>query len=165
MKRILLSPGRPSNRWHTKAVSPIVATIILIAMTVAFSIVLYGLVMSTVHTASTSVQMEISSDSLVETSSGASVFALTLKNTGSTPVDNITVTLTSDRSGTTNVLKSSNFAPDPSVTPVAPGQSVSAIDTSPSGGFTIGNSYSVIVLVSSQNGGSFSTVWTVTCSP
>jgi flagellin-like protein len=147
------------------AVSPIIATIILIAITVSLSLVLYGIVTSTVRTASTAVEMEVSYANLVQSSAGATVFAITLKNTGSVPVDNVTVILTTDSSNTTNVLRSSSFSPDPSLYAIAPSQAASSVDTSLSGGFTIGNSYSIIVEAATKTGGSFSTVLTVACEP
>jgi hypothetical protein len=109
--------------------------------------------------------MEVSYANLVQSSAGATVFAITLKDTGSVPFNNVTVILTADTANTTNVLKSSNFSPNPSVDPIAPGQATSAVDTSLSGGFTVGNTYSIVVEAATKTGGSFSTVLTVACQP
>jgi flagellin-like protein len=75
-----------------RAVSPLIAAIILIAITVAGGLVTYALFTSTAGVSSAKGQVSFESVDLVRTGE-QSAFAATLKNAGNKPVENITVSL------------------------------------------------------------------------
>jgi len=75
-----------------RAVSPLIATILLIAITVAGGLVTYALFTSTAGVSSAKGQVSFESVDLVRTG-GQLAFAATLKNAGNKPVENITVSL------------------------------------------------------------------------
>jgi len=77
---------------NIKAVSPLIATIILIAITVAGGLVTYALFTSTAGVSSAKGQVSFESVDLVRTGEQLA-FAATLKNGGNKPVKNITVSL------------------------------------------------------------------------
>jgi flagellin-like protein len=81
---------------HKKAVSPLIATIILIALTIAGGLVVYELFTSTANVASSKAQVSIDSMDLVKTT-GSVVFTITVKNSGNKPVaSDLNVTLAAE---------------------------------------------------------------------
>jgi flagellin-like protein len=124
-----------------KAVSPLLATIILIAITVAAGLVIYNLFFSTAGTISSTLQVDIISCDLVKTATPSRVLlSITVKNTGNRPITTCKVSIWDD-SGTekptggkeivTGALNPGAFA------------SYSITDTDIGTGFTIGKSYPV----------------------
>jgi len=77
-----------------KAVSPLLATIILIAITVAAGLVIYNLFFSSVGTMSSTLQVDIISCDLVKTASPSKVLlSITVKNTGNRPITTCKVSI------------------------------------------------------------------------
>jgi len=136
-----------------KAVSPLLATIILIAITVAAGLVIYNLFFSTAGTISQQLNVQITSVDVVKTSTTTLVSA-TIKNTGNKPITSCTVTVWGD-SGTATL----------SLGALDVGQSMSASTTNPSGfSVTVGKAYPVKVDATAADGSTFSKSFTVTCT-
>ncbi len=77
-----------------KAISPIIATIILIVLTVVAGGFIYAYAMGMLRSGSTAQSVEVQSDNLVVPSgSGTATWSLTLQNTGSVAVKNANATL------------------------------------------------------------------------
>jgi flagellin-like protein/uncharacterized repeat protein (TIGR01451 family) len=149
-----------------KAVSPLLATIILIAITVAAGLVIYNLFFSTAGVASQNLQCMVSVD-LIRPGGTATyaVIAISVKNSGSVPITGITVQWIPE--GLTS-LQSLTLSWNPSVSgtsPLAPGQTASASTT-----FTtaanlpiVGKSYPFVVRVDGA-GQSSTTSLSVPCA-
>jgi flagellin-like protein len=74
-----------------RAISPLIATIILIAITITAGLLIYNLFFSASSTASNVGQVEIMNAQLVVDSSGNYVLALTIKNTGTKPATQLQI--------------------------------------------------------------------------
>jgi len=136
-----------------KAVSPLLATIILIAITVAAGLVIYNVFFSTAGTIGAQLNIQIVSVDIVKTSATTLVSA-TVKNTGNKPISSCTVTVYGD-SGTASLNLGS----------MEPGQLKSA-SAAYSSGFTVtvGRSYPVKIEATAADGSTFSKSFTVTCT-
>ena len=136
-----------------KAVSPLLATIILIAITVAAGLVIYNLFFSTAGTISSQLNVQIVSVDIIKTSTTTLVSA-TVKNTGNKPITSCTVTVWGD-SGTATL----------SLGAMEPGRSKSASVADPSGfSVTVGKPYPVKIDATAADGSTFSKSFTVTCT-
>jgi flagellin-like protein len=124
-----------------KAVSPLLATIILIAITVAAGLVIYNLFFSTAGTISSTLQVDIISCDLVKTATPSRVLlSITVKNTGNRPITTCKVSIWDD-SGTEKPTGGKEIV----TATLNPGAfaSSSITDTDIGTGFTIGKSYPV----------------------
>jgi len=137
-----------------KAVSPLLATIILIAITVAAGLVIYNLFFSTAGTISSQLNIQIVSIDLARTSS-TGLFSATIKNSGNKPINGITVTVYLD-SGTA-LLSGSGLT-------LQPGQVWSNSTTFTATSATVGRSYPVTISVSASDGSKLDKSLTVTCT-
>lgn len=136
-----------------KGISPLIATIILVAITVAGGLLIYSMFISTGAIWGAKGQVSIENIKLVKDSSGAVTFSITIKNTGNKPVaaDGLEVKLAG---------QSINLALN---NPLQPGQSVAFVDTV-QGTFVIGNSYTVTIKATFTDGSVFTDTITVVCS-
>lgn len=147
-----------------KAVSPLLATIILIAITVAAGLVIYNLFFSTSGVASQTVQ--IMPDIKVIRPGGTASYALitiSIKNTGSVAISGITVQWYPE--GGTN-LTSLSLTWDPSVnstSPLSPGTSTSASTTITTNMPIVGKSYPFIIKATGTNGATYTWSGSVVC--
>jgi len=138
-----------------KAVSPLISTIILIALCVAGGLAVYSQIFSTSNILSARGQVTIESIDLAVQTDGQAVFTITIKNSGSKPVSELTVNL----AGTdyTVTLPSGGLQT---------GQSASHVETNPTppaNGFVVGKSYNVVVKATFSDGSTFSKTETVKC--
>lgn len=139
-----------------RAVSPLIATIILIAITIAGGLVIYSNFLSSSSILGAKAQISIENVKLVKDSSGDAYLSLTIKNTGNKPVD-------------TDGLVVKLAGEDVSValgSPLQPGQSVSfvGVATPPAEGFVIGNTYTLTIEATFVDGSSFSDAIAVMCT-
>jgi len=139
-----------------RAISPLIATIILIAITVAGGLMIYSIFLSTGGVLGAKGQVSVENVKLVKDSSGVVTFAITIKNTGNKPVaaNGLTVKL----AGQDVSISLAN--------PLQPGQSVSVAAEAPAiqGGYVIGNSYTVTISATFTDGSSFADSIAVTCT-
>lgn len=139
-----------------RGISPLIATIILIAITVAGGLLIYSMFMSTGSIWGAKGQVAVENIKLVKNTDGAVTFAITVKNTGNKPIqsDGLTVKLEGQ---TVAITLNSDLQP---------GQSVSFVGDAPSlaAGYVIGKTYIVTIQATFSDGSSFSDTLTVTCT-
>lgn len=139
-------------RRNRRGVSPLIATIILISITVAVGLTVYGLVSNMVGTMSTTLDIQIQSIDIIKAASNTLV-AATIKNSGNIQISACTVTVTGD-SGTATLTLGS----------IGPGKAASASLSNPSGfSVTVGNAYPVSIQVTAT-GSSLTKALTATCT-
>lgn len=125
-----------------RAISPILATIVLIAITVAGGLLVYNVFFATAGTLSARTQVEIESVNMVKTTSGATVFSITLQNTGNKFLNSVAYTVTGDTGTLTATLNN-----------LQPGQSQSDTKTNPAGfSVTPGKTYPVSITATASDG-------------
>jgi flagellin-like protein len=138
-----------------RALSPLIATIILIAITVAAGLMIYSMFLSTGSILGAKGQVSVENVKLVKDSGGTVTFVITIKNTGNKPVD---------ANGLTIKLAGQDIAVS-LTSPLQPGQSISVVDDAPSlpsGDYVIGNTYTVAISAKFTDGSTFSDTVTVT---
>ena len=136
-----------------RAVSPLIATIILIAITVAAGLVIYNLFFSTAGTMSAQLNIQVVSVDIVKTSTTTLVSA-SVKNTGNKPITSCNVTVWGD-SGTVTL----------SLGAIDVGQTKSQSAVNPSGfSVTVGKSYPVKIDATAADGSTLSKSFTATCT-
>ena len=140
-------------------ISPLIATLILIAITIVGGILVYHVFFATSSSISTNGNIQIESANIY---SGPGIMTLTIKNTGSIAVNNINVTVYQSGSSTPYITETNIL---PTGTELAPGQTYS-YTYPPSGsssvGFTSGNTYTIVINAVLSNKASVTTSTTVT---
>ena len=138
---------------NLKAISPLIATIILIAIAVAGGLLVYALFTSTTGVAATKGQVQIETMDLVKPTEGNVIFTITIKNVGSKPVTGLTILLPNGTSV------------EPDFETIQPGQSFAyrAEFTSAQFDAVVGNSYLVEVDAEYSDGSTSSIVSSVMC--
>jgi len=137
-----------------RAISPLIATIILISICVAGGLLIYSVFFSSAGTLTAKGQVSVESMDLVKDTTGNVVFSITVKNTGNKPATTINVKLTSESE--VDILDEAGMSS------LEPGQSVSYVKTGLSG-YTSGNSYNVVIKATFSDGSSFTTTTSVKC--
>ena len=140
-------------RKGKRAISPLIATIILISICVAGGLLVYSVFMSTASTLTAKGQIEVEAIDLVKDTEGAVAFSITVKNSGNKPIDSLNVTVNGEDSPISVTLPGGVLQP---------GQSVSATDGLMQE-YTVGNSYNVVIEVSFTDGSSFAHTTSVRC--
>jgi flagellin-like protein len=135
-----------------RGVSPLIATIILISITVAVGLTVYAFVSGMVGTMSSTLDIQIQSIDVVKAGSNILV-ATTIKNSGNIQITTCDVTVTGD-SGTATLTLGG----------ISPGKAASASLSNPAGlSVTIGNAYPVSISVTATES-SLTKALTVTCT-
>ena len=151
-----------------KGVSPLLATIILIAITVAAGLVIYNLFFSTAGTVSSATQVDMISCDLTKAGSKV-LLSITVKNTGNKPLTSCTVTLWDGSSppaqkGPFNLQKGgADVLPSNQLEPGA-FASVTKTEADVGTNFVLGNKYPIKVDATAADGSTFSKSFTVTCT-
>jgi flagellin-like protein len=136
-----------------KAVSPLLATIILISITVAGGLVIYNFFLSAVGVMAGQLNIQVVSIDIVKTSTTALV-STTIKNSGNKPITACTVTVWGD-SGTATL----------NVGAIEPGQSKSTTTINPADfSVTVGKSYLVWIEATASDGSNLDKSMTTTCT-
>ncbi|MEM2612622.1 MAG: archaellin/type IV pilin N-terminal domain-containing protein [Nitrososphaerota archaeon] len=140
-----------------RAVSPIIATIILIAITVAAGLLIYTIFHSTAGTLSTQVQVELTSCDLVASDSNA-LFSVTIKNSGNKALREIKVTL--------HITPTVKWEIEGTNLEVNPGEYWSDSSSTPPQGATLtpGKSYPAEIYVEAVDGSTFHKALSITCA-
>jgi flagellin-like protein len=123
-----------------KAISPIIATIILIVITVVAGGFIYAYVSGMLHSGATSQQASIQSYSLIPSSTGATL-TVTVQNSGTVAIKNVTVSFSN----------ASITAPSFAINAIEPGSTAST-STSITGIFLAGDTYTATFVVTYANG-------------
>ncbi len=139
-------------RGDRRGISPLIATIILISITIAVGLTVYALVSNMVGTMSSTLDIHIQSINVVKAGSNTLV-AVTIKNSGNIQITTCAVTVTGD-SGTATLTLGS----------IGPGKAASASLSNPAGlSVTVGNAYPVSISVTAT-GSSLTKALTATCT-
>jgi len=140
---------------NLKAVSPLIATIILIAITIAGGLLVYALFTSTAGVGSAKAQVQIDTMDLVKPTDPLSdvVFTMTIKNGGNKPAESINVTIGDEAKDSVTLVGGV----------LQPGQTVSYTATLDYGSYVIGNAYLVTVEAGYTDSSTSSIVASVSC--
>ena len=141
-----------------RAISPLIATIILIAICVVGGLIVYSLFYSTSGTISAKGQVSVEAIDLVKQTDGTTTFSITIKNTGNKPAKILTVKLANE--GAQNLTVAGQNVSDSN--PLQPGQSATLIYT-PSGSYVVGNSYNVVISATFTDNSMFTSTTSVMC--
>lgn len=141
-----------------RSISPLIATIILIAICVIGGVLLYSIFYSTTGTLSAKGQVTVEAVDLVKQTDGKTTFSITVKNTGNKPVVSLTVTLAAEAEQNLQV-GGKNVSSD---NPLQPGQSATLI-YSPTGTYIVGDSYNVVISAQFSDGSMFTSTTSVMC--
>ena len=140
-----------------KAISTIIATILVVAMTIVAAGVLYTYFTTTASRAQNTDQIQVSASLAVPSGSGTGTLVVSVVNSGS-----IALTSVSTTGSTTCSIANTAFTPSPSATsPIAPGSGTSATCQT-TAAVTSGVSYSMTVAATFANGATQTQVLTVT---
>jgi len=145
-----------------RGISPLIATIILVAICVAGGLMVYSTFFSASSTLMTKGQLEVESIDLVKDTEGNVVFSITIKNTGNKPVkaeaNALLVTLASEGAWDATPKEGENYLS------LQPGQTVSLVQTGLTGSsYTIGNSYNVVIEATFSDDSTFAHTTSVKC--
>ena len=140
-----------------KGISPLIATIILIAICVAGGLLIYTVFFSTTGTITAKGQLTVEAIDLVKQTDGAAAFTITIKNSGNRPISAPTSYLNVTIKGTEYKV------PLPSGG-LQPGQSTSFLKTFPApADFVVGSTYTVVIKAKFDDGSTFTTTTSVQC--
>ena len=145
-----------------KAISPIIATILVIAMTIVAAGVLYTYFTTTASRAQNTDQIQVSASLAVPSGSGAGTGTITITNSGSVALIGLTATspdITGFALGANAFYYGGTPAQISATNPVPPGSGVSATFT---GTAVSGTSYAITVTATFANGATQTQVVTVT---
>jgi hypothetical protein len=142
-----------------KAVSPLIAIIVLIAITISGGLLVFAFTTQTLTSGSKRAMVNVESVSLcLSTSEPEAVFAITIKNIGNVPIKLLIVRLHNESDYTVPSVTSSN--------PLEPGRTVGVLLTPPTihaERYIVGNAYSVTIRGESSDGSILSTMTSVKC--
>jgi len=142
---------------HKRGISPLIATIILIAICIAGGALIYSIFFSTASTLNATPQINVQTVNLVKDSSGNVAFSITLKNVGNKPISSLNVTLASEPKATISSVTTA--------TPLQPGQSVSYVPTGAlTGTYISGNNYNIIITAQTTDGSTIAQTVSVPCT-
>ena len=154
------------NRHQRRGISPIIATIILIALTIFGGVVVWSIFSSSSGTAGAQVQLQDTGKQLT-VSNNAATLVVNLKNTGNKPIkglsnvtwDNTNTRFRSSQSGDVN----GTYNPAPtSGSPLLPGQQAVLTLSITSGTLpTVGKTYSFTITATASDGSVYSLVVSV----
>jgi flagellin-like protein len=138
---------------RSRGISPLIATIILIAITVVGGLLVYSIFTSTSNTMSAKALVSVEAADLVMSSDGQQVqFSIVIKNTGNKPIKELKVKLASEDEATVTLP----------VGGLQPGQSV-AYSAEVGKGYVVGNTYTVVIKATFSDSSTFVTTAGVMC--
>jgi len=138
-----------------RGISPLIATIILVAICVAGGLMVYSTFFSASSTLMAKGQLEVESIDLVKDTGENEAFSITIKNTGNKPATSLSVTLDGETA----------WDIDLAADPLQPGQTVSLVKsgTDLAKDYVIGNSYNVVIEATFSDGSTFAHTTSVRC--
>jgi flagellin-like protein len=139
-----------------KALSPLIATILVIGITVAVAGTLYGYTTGVFGAVGAKGQLSIETADLVRDTAGNAIFTATIKNVGTKPANAVYITLDGETEQTVNL---------PGGT-LQPGQTVSVVYRSGAEltqTYTAGNTYTITLRATFTDGSTFSATTSVQC--
>jgi flagellin-like protein len=141
-----------------RAISEIIATMLVVAMTILAAGVLYNFFTSTATKAEVTAQVQVSANLAVPNGQGQGTIAVTVTNSGSVALTGLSISGSVVPSGIV-------WNPAPSVgSPVPPGGGTSTAVSPTKVSVTAGVSYAMVVVATFANGATSSQVVTVTAT-
>lgn len=146
-----------------RGISPIVATIILMAVTIAAGAVVYSYLRGVINIASSSVSVQIQNVDLVRTPQGTVLISITIRNSGSKPINKCEVVF---YGGSNTAYTIRLVGSGAGVDILNPGQTASdtVVTTVSDLNVVVGSSYLVKISAQAVDGSRFDTVTSVSCS-
>jgi flagellin-like protein len=138
-----------------RAISPLIATIILIAICISGGLLVYSVFFSTAGTLSAKGQVTVEAMDLVKNTEGHVNFSIVVKNTGNKPVTTLAVTLNGETAAQVTLPSPSNV--------LQPGQSASYSASALAKEYVVGNNYNVVIEATFSDGSTFATTTSVNC--
>lgn len=140
---------------YRRAISPLIATIILISITIAASLMVYSLYQSIVGIWGVQVNVQVISCDMIKTTS-TTLISATVKNTGNKPITSCNIIIYLDASTMVTL----------NIGAIGVGETESASTTSlPAGAsVTVGKSYPAEVVAAAEDGSTFRKAFSVVCS-
>jgi flagellin-like protein len=133
-----------------RAISPLIATIILIAITIVGGLLIYNLFFATSSTASSTSAISVQNiDLVVPGGTGNAQFSITIKNTGNKPIIGYTITVIGEGNAQNSTTRSSLT--------IQPGQTFSEQYTPNGLSFVVGKYYAVNIKVTFSDQTTFAT--------
>jgi flagellin-like protein len=143
------------RKLSRRAISPLIATIILIAICVAGGLLVYTIFFSTAGTITAKGQLTVEAVDLVKAADGTT-FSITVKNSGNKPLE--------DAAGALKITLNGEAAADVTdAKNLQPGQSVSYVNSSLAKTYVVGNVYTVVIQATFSDGSTSSTTTSVQC--
>jgi len=141
-----------------KAISPLVATLVLIGISVVGGLVVHGLFFSTAGTMGAKGVISVEAMDLVRQTDGTVTFSITVKNSGNKPATEINVKINGENPVAVSVPANG----------LQPGQqTILIMDNDGFGGLTqtyiVGNSCFVVVTATFSDGSTYATTTSVQC--
>ncbi|MEM2046638.1 MAG: archaellin/type IV pilin N-terminal domain-containing protein [Candidatus Jordarchaeales archaeon] len=138
-----------------RAISPLIATIILVSITIAGGLLIYNVFFSAAGTLMAKGQVEVEAVDLVKDTEGDAVFTITIKNTGNKPVTALAVTLAGETEASIDLSGVGGN--------LQPSQSVSHMNDALAGSYVSGNSYNVVIEATFSDSSTFISTISVKC--
>jgi len=136
-----------------RGISPLIATVILIAITVSAGLAIYTMLFSSISTISTTLDIQIISIDIVK-ASGTTLVSATIKNSGNKPIETCTVTFYGE-DGSQHTLDLGDMDP---------GETQSHSETTSGLTVTVGESYPVTIHVEASDGSTLDKPLSVMCT-
>ncbi len=131
-----------------KAVSTIIATLILIGVVAAMGSFIYWYAVTYAKSTSKISAIAITEAKISKTTTGNVNVLVTLRNQGTTTVDLLNVTVYDDTNSPMDLLKLEGTMLSPNRTTLNPGDSVTVVYVGNKLSFTVGDSYTIVVITS-----------------
>ncbi len=171
------APSKRSIDRRRKAISPILATIILIIITVIAGVMLYGFVSGFFSSSATSMNANVETQLVIPAGASQATYTVTIRNAGTVSITGSRITLYSPSGGiiaTSSWTLSPALAPGQEATLTMSGSTVyvtSGNATQLKAGFglnstaiTAGQSYNYIIVLSFANGASKTITGSITAT-
>ena len=139
-----------------KAISPMIATIILIAIALAGGLLVYTYMTSMAGVIGAKGQISVEAVDLVKDTEGNVIFSITVKNTGNKPIKQINITIAGE--------SEDSFSGVSAAAPLQPGQTASYMKSSGfSGTYVVGNGYNVVIKATFTDDSTYAITVSVKC--
>ncbi|MHC1600978.1 MAG: hypothetical protein ACXQTB_01375 [Candidatus Nezhaarchaeales archaeon] len=140
--------NRLMRKGKHKAVSTIIATLILIGVVAAMGSFIYWYAVTYAKSTSKISAIAITEAKISKTTTGNVNVLVTLRNQGTTTVDLLNVTVYDDTNSPMDLLKLEGTMLSPKRTTLNPGDSVTVVYVGNKLSFTVGDSYTIVVITS-----------------
>ncbi len=142
-----------------RAVSPLIATMILMVICIVIGLMLYSMFASASSALFAKAQVSVEAVDLVRQADGRATFSIVIKNTGNKPAVWLTAWLRGE--GEQELEVNGDYVSD--TNPLQPGQCAALVIERTTTSFTVGYTYRVIIRATFSDGSMFARIILVTC--